>query len=141
MKTGVLFLAPFAAVSFFSVADVSGYMSIDQDDRVTLQIGKETRCGMHAEDAIFWENGEVWFHETNIQKVQEPDDRILADQLADSNERIIKREILESMNHLLQNVKQKRMIQMMWGGYNEGFREKYSRQSHSSEQYINAQFA
>jgi len=123
----------------------AGFLSINQDDVVTLQLGEETRCGMHANYAIFWENGEVWYHETNIQQVQEPDDRILADQIADSNERLIKRDILQRTNSLLQEVRQKKMIQKVgawYSGAGEGFREeKYKQMAESSEQYINAQFA
>jgi len=119
----------------------TGYISINKDDAVTLQLGKETQYGTHATCAIFWENGQVWYHESNIQKPQEQDDRILADQIADANERIIKRDILERANLRLRDVQHQKMVANLQVFDGFGLQERYGQRCQSSEQFINAQFA
>eukprot|EP00493_Phyllostaurus_siculus_P024970 UN25313 len=124
-----------------SATDI-GFIHIDIEDQVTLRLKGEEKSGFYANFTIFWEDEEVWHHESNIQTSQVQDDRMMCDQIADEDARRALKEILQGAHKEFQNCQQqKRLLSMMQFGRTTSPEDRAAEATETALDQVNAQFA
>jgi len=124
-----------------SATDI-GFIHIDVEDQVTLRLKGEEKSGFYANLTIFWEDEEVWHHESNIQTNQVQDDRMMCDQIADEDARRALKDILQGANDEFRSFQQqKRLFSMMQFGRTTSPEDQSAEKTETALDEVNAQFA
>lgn len=124
-----------------SATDI-GFIHIDIEDQVTLRLKGEEKSGFYANFTIFWEDEEVWHHESNIQTSPVQDDRMMCDQIADEDARRALKEILQGAHKEFQSCQQqKRLLSMMQFGRTTSPEDQAAEATETALDQVNAQFA
>lgn len=118
-----------------------GFIHIDDEDQVTLRINGEEKSGFYANFTIFWEDEEVWQHQSNIQTNQVQDDRMMCDQIADEDERRVLKVILEQAYAEFHNVQEKKITMRQFGPSAGYAYETAVQETDTAIDQVNAQFA
>jgi len=123
-----------------SATDI-GFIHIDVEDQVTLRLKGEEKSGFYANFTIFWEDEEVWHHESNIQTNQVQDDRMMCDQIADEDERRVLKDILEGAHDEFRSFQQQKRLLSMMHGRTTSAEDQSAEKTETAIDEVNAQFA